>query len=103
MKRILEGKHVFNPAHMWVMQTDEETERLTHEDYMRKCINELTRQAYRNDRCTYYDLLVQLPEWWASSGAAHERDVAENCGIRCIDLETLVCLAENGEDLDYEC
>lgn len=80
--------HVFNPAQKWVNEREEFARGKTHEDYMLDCVHELTRRDFRGK--PYYDLLVSLPNWHMSEGAAHERDVAEHCGIECVDLETLV-------------
>lgn len=82
------ARFVYNPAIQWLQERKEEAEGKTHEDYMLDCVNELTRRDFRNK--PYYDILVSLPDWYHSEGAAHERDVAEHCGIECIDLEALV-------------
>ena len=78
---------VYNPAHQWLMERADAAEGKRHEDYMLDCVNELTRRNY--DGKPYYHLLVSLPNWWMSEGAEHERDVAEHCGIECVDLDAI--------------
>lgn len=78
---------VYNPAQMWANEPEGTYEDKTHEDYMLDCVNELTRRDYRGKPT--YDLLVSLPGWRESDGASHERDVAEHCGIPCVELDDL--------------
>ena len=79
---------VYSPAQAWLNERNEICEEKTHDMYMLDCIHELTRRDYTGR--PYYDLLVSLPDWHRSDGAAHERDVAEHCGIPCIDLQDLI-------------
>ena len=87
--RKLGARYVYNPAFMWLMQPLEEDATKTHAEYMRRCLNELTRVAYCQADGGYYDLLVSLPNWKESEGASTERTVAQSCGIQCVDLEEL--------------
>ena len=78
---------VFDPAVAYLRETREESERHDHDEYLRRCINELTRPRYGQKDGTVYDLFVSLPGWEESEGAATERAVAEACGIDVRELE----------------
>lgn len=78
---------VFDPAVAYLRETAEESERHDHDEYMRFCINELTRPTYGYKDGNEYKLLVSLPGWDGSEGATIERAVAEACGIEVCDLE----------------
>ena len=87
--RELGAKCVYDPAFAWLMQPTADDAKLTHGDYMRKCLHELTRVAYCQSNGAFYDLLVSLPNWKESEGAFTERAVAQACGIECVDLDEL--------------
>lgn len=78
---------VYDPAVSHLRETRTERERHDHEEYMRRCINELTRPKYGQRDGNEYDLLVSLPGWEGSEGATTERAVAEACGIEACDFE----------------
>lgn len=78
---------VFDPAVAYLRETVEESGRHDHGEYMRFCINELTRPTYGHKDGNEYKLLVSLPGWDGSEGATIERAVAEACGIEVCDLE----------------
>lgn len=88
VKKELGASFVYSPAQAWLNERNEISEEKTHDMYMLDCIHELTRRDYTGR--PYYALLVSLPDWHRSDGAAHERDVAEHCGIPCIDLQDLI-------------
>jgi len=98
--RELGAKCVYDPAFAWLMQPAADDAKLTHEDYMRKCLHELTRVAYCQSDGAFYDLLVSLPHWGKSEGAVTERSVAEACGIECVDLDELYLASM---ELKHEC
>ena len=97
--RELGAAHVYDPALAWLTQPREADERMTHEDYMVRCIRELTRKTYMGSG-TFYDLLVQLPCWEFSDGAWLEMCTAEGCGIEVVELEAL--LLGEGDDGGHE-
>lgn len=74
--------HVYDPAVMWLATDEAEAAAHTHEDWMRTCIHELTD----DDPWSRYDILVRLPGWEESAGAAYETSVALACGMECADL-----------------
>lgn len=85
------GAHwVFDPAVAYLRETDDESGRRGHAEYMRRCLNELTRPTYGQKEGTEYDMLVSLPGWEGSDGARTERAVAEACGIECHELSEVV-------------
>lgn len=75
------ARFVYNPAWMWLIEHDSQGKR--YEDYMLKCLHELTRDFMK---ANYYDCLVLLPGWSNSPGARAEYDVAVACGIPVIDI-----------------
>lgn len=78
---------VFDPAVSYLRETRHESERHNHSEYMRRCLHELTRPQYDRKDGHEYDLLVSLPGWRDSEGAATERTVAQACGMEVCDLE----------------
>lgn len=87
--------YVFNPAIGYLCQRQEVAALKTHGDYMCDCIHELTDRRKRTQGWEYvipmaYDLLVSLPGWEDSDGAATERAVAEACGIEVADLSEVI-------------
>ena len=74
---------VYDPAMEWLVAEGRKGEGMTHEDWMRRCIHELTRNdlGFR-----HYHKLVQLPGWEDSGGALMEAAVADACGIQCVEL-----------------
>ncbi len=81
---------VYNPAFAWISMRLEDASEKTHEDWMLKCVSELTRSKYCGECGPFYDLLVSLPFWEKSEGAVHERACAEQCGIRAVDLSEIL-------------
>ena len=94
--RELGARCVYDPAFAWINQPLADDASLTHEDYMLRCLHELTRTKFCRDDGPFYDVLVSLPHWDRSDGAVLERAVAEACGIACVDLDRLG--AEGSED-----
>lgn len=88
----LGAAHVYDPALVWLTTTLEDSSRKTHEDWMRKCVNELTRPLVGSDR-PRYDMLVTLDGWRTSAGACLEVDVAERCGIHIVTIQELETMA----------
>lgn len=76
------AEHVYDPAMEWLVTSGESCEGMTHADWMRRCIHELTgtHSLFR------YHVLVQLPGWEDSGGALVEAAVADACGIACVEL-----------------
>lgn len=70
----LGAKSVFNPV-------ETVPQGASHEDAMRRCLNELTMEDFETHE-GFYDVLVQLNGWSYSRGAVAESDVATACGIR---------------------
>lgn len=58
----------------------------SHEWYMRRCIQELTKDKVNPLYESGYTILVSLPDWQESQGARVEREVAIACGIAVCDL-----------------
>jgi hypothetical protein len=85
----LGAKCVYDPAFAWLHEPLADGEKKTHEDYMLKCLHELTRPKYCGKEGAFYDLLVSLPHWGKSKGAMAERAAAEACGIPCVELDEL--------------
>ena len=90
LKRLGANK-VYNPAIRWL---EERCPERTHEDYMLDCIHELTGSECRtilgpDDPPRTYSVIVMLPGWEGSIGAATERMVAEACGIDVVLLSDL--------------
>ena len=88
--------YIFDPTHQWFRESLEDGERKSHEDYMRSCVHELTREDFgrTHEPCApYYDLLVLLPGWDGSDGSRHERETAVACGIAVATLSEI----EKGE------
>ncbi len=95
----LGAAHVYDPAAHWVHDIDHGCHKdKGHEYYMRRCINELTRDGY--SQCEgpdwrdvefppLYDLLVQLDGWEESEGATNEYMVAKCCGIEFVEMKSL--------------
>ena len=77
---------VYDPAYQWYVDMANGKPTLDHEEYMRRTLTELTG-AERDDGSRYYDVLVQLPEWYDSDGAKVECDVASAIGIEVCELE----------------
>lgn len=96
--RELGASKVYDPAFAWISQPLEDDAKLTHEDYMLKCLHELTRPSFHREDGPFYDVLVSLPYWGDSEGAVVERAVAEACGIVCVDLEDLGRYTTEGGD-----
>ena len=86
----LGASEVYNPAFAWLNTPLERARDIPHERWMLKCVYELTRPAYGAKEGPYYDLLVSLPGWKRSDGAAWERATAEQCGIVCVDLDDVL-------------
>lgn len=78
--------YVYNPAIQWLTYDGEPR---THEDWMQACISEIIRTGWMSDNGLYYDILVSLPKWENSVGACLEREVAELCGMPCVDFDEL--------------
>lgn len=76
---------VYNPAAAWVNENLPSGKHLTHEDYMRTSIHELTRWGATRG-ASFYQYLVLLDGWAESEGAKLEYQVARACGIQVIDL-----------------
>ena len=88
--RELGAKHVYNPAYMWLSQPLAMDDRTTHEEYMRRCVYELTRPAFGEVNCPYYGAVVLLDGWCDSPGANLEHEVAQACGIPCVFIGDLI-------------
>lgn len=84
------AEQVFDPAYRWLMERPygEGAPEKTHEDYMRECINELTRERF--GRGPAYDVLLQLGGWRDSDGACCEYMVATRIGVTPLELSELV-------------
>ena len=78
---------VYDPVHEYFRLCGREPTQ-THEEYIRRCVNELTRTA--PDGGAHYGLVVQLAEWKGSWGAYVEQSVARSCGIECVEMAELV-------------
>ena len=78
------AKRIYDPAILWLQERNDVSEQMTHEDYMAKCLHELTRDSYMGERA--YDVLVQIDSWHQSDGAWREYLVATCCGIECLEL-----------------
>ena len=87
--RELGAKHVYNPAYMWLSQPLVMDDRTTHEEYMRRCVYELSRPAYGAVNVPYYEAVVFLDGWCDSPGANLEHEVAQACGIPCVFIGDL--------------
>jgi len=88
--RALGAKRVYNPAYMWLMQDRAKDETTPHEEYVRRCVNELTRPAYGEVNGPYYGAVVLLDGWCDSPGANLEHEVAQACGIPCVFIGDLI-------------
>ena len=76
---------VFNPA---IMAPRDGEPVLSHERYMARTLNVLTRIDYASDPSRpYYDCVAMLDGWWASDGARLERAVAEAIGIDVVEWD----------------
>lgn len=84
---------VYDPAYVWLKERADVAAGKEHEDYMLDCIHELTRRGFTGP--SYYDVLVSIGRWWESDGATKEREVAEACGIECVDLDAIVWDADH--------
>ena len=71
-------KTIYNPAIRWLSTPQKRAEEMSHGDWMRVCISELTNG--------WYDLLVQLPGWHDSEGAKTEFEVAMACGMEVCSI-----------------
>lgn len=69
---------IYNPAMRWLSRPQVGAEEMSHGDWMRMCIGELTKGCY--------DLLVQLPGWHESEGAKTEFEVAMACGMEVCSI-----------------
>lgn len=78
------AEYVYDPAMEWLVAEGRESESMTHADWMRRCIHELTRNDLVGGR--HYHRIVQLPGWEDSGGALVEAAVADACGIACVEL-----------------
>lgn len=87
MVRMMGAREIYDPAEAWLRQPLADDDVTTHEEYVRRCVHELTRPAYCGRRGPHYDVLVSLPGWQDSEGAFTERAAALDCGIECVDLE----------------
>ena len=72
--------HVYNPANEYLIRGMND---MVHEYWMRKCLQALIGDV------PHYDVLVSLPGWEDSEGARTEREVAQACGIKCVDLSEI--------------
>lgn len=72
--------HVYNPANEYLVRGRND---MGHEYWMRKCLQALIGDV------PHYDVLVSLPGWEDSEGARTEREVAQACGIKCVDLSEI--------------
>lgn len=84
---------VYDPAVEYL--TDPDPTHKTHEMYMQRCINELTRlsdvmtfeeDGRLNRWSRSWDVLVSLPGWKDSEGARVEAEVAKAIGIEVCEL-----------------
>ena len=83
------ASQIFSPAKMLFNEPLEDSKLKTHEDYVRACVHELTREDFGRQHlpfAPYYDLVVLLPGWAESDGSRIEYTVARACGIPTIDL-----------------
>ena len=87
----LGARKVYDPALYHLENDGEIVKPMRHEDYMIRCIHELTTRCIPLTRElvgeTKYDVVVQLPGWEKSPGAMMEYKVARECGIPCIELD----------------
>ena len=74
---------VYDPAVEYL--TDPDPTHKTHEMYMQRCINELTRLSDVSWSRSW-DVLVLLPGWKDSEGARVESEVAKAIGIEVCEL-----------------
>lgn len=81
---------IYNPAMRWLNTPEARAKGMSHADWMRVCVNELTKG--------WYDLLVQLPGWHDSDGAKTEFEVAMACGIEVCALSDITDIAEEPVD-----
>ena len=91
MLREIGADEIFNPVHIWYRS------RLfsTHEQYMRKCLDELTKGS----GCfTHYSAIVMLDGYEGSEGAKLELEVAEAIGIKAIKMGDLRNLWSNRKE-----
>lgn len=88
MCRTRGASFVYDPAYAWMRERPGEDGGRTHEDYMRRCLNELTRERLGGG--PYYDLVLQLDGWQDSAGASAEAAVARACGVRLLELVDLL-------------
>lgn len=77
------AKTIYNPANSWL---DSRGPNLTHAQYLRQCIHELSAEDPVN-YVAYYDYLVQLDGWEKSLGAKTEYEVAKACGIKVVSIK----------------
>jgi len=89
------AERIYDPAMEWLNEPNAEAH--DHEHYMRKCIGELIR--IDSDRKLLYDMLVLLDGWKESDGCLTEVNVANACGIPCVEFFKIV----NKNDFEGPC
>jgi nucleoside 2-deoxyribosyltransferase len=79
---------VYNPGNLAPFAGEEP---LRNEQYMVRCINELSKNDWKCGEwfVPYYDIILMLPGFEDSDGAMVELAVAEACGIEVVVLEEM--------------
>lgn len=92
------AKVIYNLAFEWIHELERGESEKSHESYMRKCINELTKGDWFSEDKGFgidgelparYDMLVRLAGWEDSKGSYMESMVAEACGIQVVDISEI--------------
>ena len=101
MLETFKAEHVFDPANdkMFAYPQGDIYQSFTHPDYMALCITELCSYKLRLNHISHltaitrepkYDLVVMLPGFLDSRGAAVEEVVANACGIDIVYWEDVL-------------
>lgn len=75
---------IYDPAMNYLLR--ERTKRMTHDNWMRVCLHELTQPDQWNEG-NHYHVMVSLDGWHHSEGATLERAVAEAIGMEVCELD----------------
>lgn len=85
--KLLGASGIYDPVQEWFRDGEE----YEHEEYVRRCLAELTgRRLFQDELRPRYDVLVQLPYWEDSPGAHLEAIVAEAIGMDVASIEEVV-------------